>query len=138
MRSVRITVYALLCCVSLLAVHLPAAAGSIIDISAEEAYALLQQQTEDSQVVVLDIRTPPEYALGVLPGAVFLNYYQRDFRERLDALDKDATYLVYCHSGGRSARTLRYMEEQGFNTVYHLASGIVGWKAAGFPVERKP
>jgi phage shock protein E len=59
-------------------------------------------------VVVLDVRTPDEFAAGHLPGAVDLDIRSADYTTRLTGLDK-TTYAVYCHSGNRSADALGRM-----------------------------
>lgn len=81
--------------------------------------------------VVLDVRTPEEYAAGHLEGAVNINFYEPDFHTRLETLDKTVPYAVYCHSGGRSGKALERMRELGFTSVMNLQGGIVAWQQAG-------
>lgn len=85
------------------------------------------------QVVVLDVRTPEEFAQGHLKNARLLNFYDKSFAEQLDKLDKNKTYLVYCHAGGRSAQAAQMMIDKGFTAVYHLPEGFSKWDG---PVER--
>lgn len=87
-------------------------------------------------VVVLDVRTPGEYAEGHLPGAVNIDVEAADFGDRIAELDPDATYAVYCRSGNRSAVALERMREAGFTDASHLLGGIGAWTAAGGVVER--
>lgn len=87
-------------------------------------------------VVVLDVRTPGEYAEGHLPGAVNIDVEAADFGARIAELDPDATYAVYCRSGNRSAVALERMREAGFTDASHLLGGIGAWTAAGGVVER--
>ncbi len=84
--------------------------------------------------VVLDVRTPQEYAAGHLEGARLLDISAADFATRLGALDRKAPYAVYCRSGNRSATALATMRQLGFTTAYHLGEGISAWTAAGLPV----
>ena len=81
--------------------------------------------------VVLDIRTPEEFASGHLADAVLIDFYEPDFATQLDVLDKDQTYVVYCRSGNRSASAIETMRELGFNDVVEVDGGIVAWVANG-------
>ena len=86
-------------------------------------------------VVVLDVRTPEEVAMGVIGSPLKINYRDVDFKEQLKALDKSKTYLVYCKGGGRSAQTKLIMDTNGFDLVYDLKGGITTWKIAGLPID---
>ena len=87
-----------------------------------------------SAVVVLDVRTPAEFAAGHLKGAIDLDIRSADFTTRLAGLDEAATYAVYCHSGNRSAAALSQMSAAGFTHAADLAGGITAWTGAGRPV----
>src|SRR4051794_13603585 len=65
----------------------------------------------DSKSIVLDVRTPNEFALGHIPDAVNIDWNGKDFTERVAALDRGHTYLVHCAAGGRSARACDKMEK---------------------------
>ena len=91
---------------------------------------------EQPNGVVLDVRTPEEYAAGHLKAARNLNFYDDDFQAKLNALPKESTYFVYCKSGGRSGRTYAMMKEAGFQKVYDLQGGITQWQAEGLPVAK--
>jgi phage shock protein E len=86
-------------------------------------------------MVVLDIRTPEEYAAGHLAGAVNIDYYAADFADRLAELDPTVPYVMYCNSGNRSANALPLMDQIGFKQVYEMEGGIVAWYQAGLPLE---
>lgn len=108
-----------------------AGAGAAIGV---DAFAERVASTPD--VVVLDVRTPEEYAAGHLPRAVNVDVSSDDFAERVDQLDRAVAYAVYCRSGNRSATAVDHMVEAGFDDVEHLDGGIAAWQAAGGPVER--
>lgn len=91
---------------------------------------------ETGSVVVLDVRTPQEYAAAHIRGAQLVDFRAPDFVERLSKLDRDRTYLVHCASGGRSTQSLATFRELGFTRVVHLDGGFNAWKAAGNPVEK--
>lgn len=84
--------------------------------------------------VVLDVRTPEEFAAGHLTGAVNLNVESADFDAQLGALKKSVPYAVYCRSGNRSGVALAKMADAGFTAAYHLGGGIGAWQSAGYPV----
>ena len=99
-----------------------------IRVKAEQAQRVIEM---DSELVILDVRTPEEYAEGHLPGAILMNYFDADFKKRLEILDKDKHYLVYCRSGGRSGKATAMMQELGFYDVLDLEGGIGAWKKWG-------
>ncbi|MFC2019822.1 rhodanese-like domain-containing protein [Chloroflexota bacterium] len=111
-----------------------APAQIIRDITPKEAYALIQDNKGDTDFVIIDVRTPEEVADGYIAGSINLNSALQTFREDLDRLDKNKTYLVYCRSGARSARAVGIMAELGFREVYNMLGGIGGWQGEGFPV----
>ncbi len=86
--------------------------------------------------VVLDVRTPAEFAEGHLAGAINLDVNAADFRAKVGAMAKDVPYAVYCRSGNRSATALAIMKGLGFTQTYHLGGGITAWTAAGGAVTK--
>jgi len=106
--------------------------SGISTISAEAAAAITDNPPDD--LVVLDVRTPEEFAEGHLEGAVLVDFYAADFAEQLAALDTDVPYLVYCRSGNRSGQALGVMEQLGFTSAVDVDGGIVAWADAGLPV----
>jgi phage shock protein E len=85
--------------------------------------------------IVLDVRTPAEYASGHLPQAQNIDIESADFAGRIAALDKNAVYAVYCHSGNRSGVAMEQMAAADFSHVYDLAGGINAWQSMGGPME---
>ena len=84
--------------------------------------------------IVLDVRTPAEYASGHLAQAQNIDIEASDFANQIAALDKNATYAVYCRSGNRSGTALEQMTAAGFTHVYDLAGGIGAWQNMGGPM----
>lgn len=88
------------------------------------------------QAIILDVRTPDEMNNGVIEGAsLFINLYGGTFDQELTKLDKTKTYIVYCHSGNRSAKAASIMLSKGFTSIYNLQGGITDWKGK---VVKKP
>ena len=68
-------------------------------------------------LVLLDVRTPDEFATGHLQGATNIDVEDPSFADQIAALDKDAHYVVYCRSGRRSAIAVQTMKDAGFTDV---------------------
>ena len=100
-------------------------------ITVDEARRMIEERSEG--VVVLDVRTPAEFASGHIEGALNIDFYSKDFKDRLATLDKDKTYIVHCRSGARSARAWKIMRSLGFDEVYDMG-GIVEWAKKGYPL----
>ena len=114
-----------------------------IVISPQEAYALITTNKGNPGFVILDVRSPEEYATGHLENAINIDFYidertnnSRTFRGELNKLDKNKTYLVYCLVDFRSRLTSDIMEHLGFREVYDMAGGIVQWNAEGLPTTK--
>jgi len=103
----------------------------IKDVTPQEAFTLIQDKPD---IVIIDVRTPQEFAEGHIEGAINLDIYSETFRDELNKLDRNKTYLVYCLSGGRSAGALDIMTELGFREVYNMLGGINKWTAEGLPI----
>lgn len=74
-------------------------------------------------VVIVDVRSPQEYAEGHLPGAVNISVEAADFADRIGQLDPSAPTLVYCRSGRRSTIAADLMTQAGFTNVVNFSSG---------------
>ncbi|MEM3061226.1 MAG: rhodanese-like domain-containing protein [Candidatus Bathyarchaeia archaeon] len=105
-------------------------------ITPREAYALIQKNKDNLNFIILDVRTPEEFVNEHIDDAINLNYYSETFRDDLNGLDKNKTYLIYCRSGSRSGIALEIMKELGFREVYDMSGGITAWKAEGLPTTR--
>lgn len=105
----------------------------IEDITLEEAFALMEDNRYDENFVIIDVRTPEEYADGYIEKAINLDYYSETFADELDQLDKEKTYLIYCRTDRRSGEALDIMAELGFREVYNMLGGIVQWEEVNLP-----
>lgn len=84
--------------------------------------------------IILDVRTPEEVAGGTIPNASIINFYDEDFVDKINLMNKDKEIYVYCRSGGRSAKAADLLLKNGFKNVYNLDGGITAWQSAGLPV----
>ncbi|MFI5339494.1 MAG: rhodanese-like domain-containing protein [Candidatus Methylomirabilales bacterium] len=113
----------------------PLIAGTrFTEVTVDQARELIQKHAGNAEFVILDVRTPEEFAEGHLPGAVNVNLMAPDFERGLGVLDRGKTYLVYCRTGNRSAKAVQAMQRLGFRSVHHMFEGIVGWQKKGFPL----
>ncbi len=104
-----------------------------------EAKAKIREVTAAESVgstdsVFLDVREPNEYALGHIPGAVFI---PRGVLETTieAAIPRDRKIVIYCASGNRSAFAADTLHQMGYSDVASMAGGFRGWVQAGGEVE---
>lgn len=93
-----------------------------------------QKGFASKDAILVDVRTAEEFATGHLPGAMNLDYFAYEFIDRLEELDVDANYFVYCRSSRRSLRACTLMRNGGFKNIFHLDGGLVAWQDAGLAV----
>ena len=84
--------------------------------SSEDAVVL------QSDAIIIDVRTPEEFAAGHLEGAVLIDIKDASFDSKIAALDPDAAYIVYCRSGNRSAQAVERMRGAGIDDITDLGS----------------
>lgn len=103
------------------------------DIFPAEAWNLMSQYNEKDGLIIIDVSTPKEYCDLHLEGAINISILSRFFKARLDSLDRDVVYLVYCKVGARSKAAKKLMELLGFHRVYNLVGGTLLWEEEGLP-----
>lgn len=86
-----------------------------------------------SGAVILDVRTPGEYADGHLINAMNVDWNGDDFDAGIKTIDKSTPVFVYCQAGGRSASAAKKMRSEGYKEVYELKGGFEEWQAAKLP-----
>jgi phage shock protein E len=109
-------------------------AVSSIAIAADNAPAIApdklveRMDKKDTNLVVLDVRTPEEFASGHIPGAVNIPHDQLPNRLAELAGAKSKDVVVYCRSGRRSAMAQETLSAQGFKSVLHLEGDMLKWQ----------
>jgi phage shock protein E len=98
-----------------------------------QAFEKLRQ---DKNSVVLDVRTPKEYAAGHVPGAINIDVTSPDFEKKVKALDPEKTYLVHCAGGRRGSQACGKLSQLSFEHLYNLEGGFNAWQKAGNQAER--
>jgi rhodanese-related sulfurtransferase len=104
------------------------------NISATEFYKQIKNKSE-SDIRILDVRTPGEFNGGHLKNAGNIDFNDRKFVMELKGLRKDRPTYVYCLSGGRSSQAMQIMAREGFTEVYNMTGGIMAWRNAKLPLE---
>lgn len=82
---------------------------------------------ESGDYILFDVRTVEEYMEGHIENAKSLDVLDDQFDKTISNIDKSQKYLIYCQSGGRSAKALKKMEEAGFTHVLELEGGYQNW-----------
>jgi rhodanese-related sulfurtransferase len=99
------------------------------DVAPDEGKRMVLQE----QVRIVDVRTPQETSMGVIPGALLIPV--QELPERLKDLPKDGRKtLVYCAGGGRSAAACEMLTREGYSNLHNLTGGIGSWSG---PIERR-
>ncbi|OGY23521.1 MAG: hypothetical protein A2172_04575 [Candidatus Woykebacteria bacterium RBG_13_40_15] len=92
-------------------------------ISTTDAKELIKRNSGNKDFLIIDIRTPDEFAQGHIENATNIDFYQSDFESKIASLDKNGAYLIYCKSGGRSSKALEVFKQESFREVYNLLGG---------------
>ncbi len=101
-----------------------------VDLSVTE----FSTKVAEAGVITLDVRTPGEFMSGFIKSAKNIDFQSGNFETEIAALDKNATYAVYCRSGNRSGQAVKVMHDAGFHNVYNLNGGVIDWSNAGMPL----
>lgn len=102
-----------------------------IDVSISEFKKMLKEDPG----IIIDVRTKGEYDEGHLKKTDLLyDYRENDFEDKIDQLEKDKTYYLYCRSGNRSGKAARMMRKKSFENVYNIG-GFKDLAGAGFEAE---
>jgi len=107
-------------------------AGHPSEIAAVE---LAQRVRKPPAPLILDVRSPREYAAGHVPGAVNIPHAELAGRLGELGIDKSDEVVVYCLAGQRAAMAEQVLIEAGYTSVLHLEGQMRGWQQAGYPTE---
>lgn len=103
-----------------------------MDIKPDEAYEKWLNEEFD---LIIDVVGLDIYSLGHLPGAVNYVWADGTLNNMIPTLDKNLTYLVYCHTDPPSTASAQAMVNAGFENIYRLEGNFKAWKDAGYPIE---
>jgi rhodanese-related sulfurtransferase len=103
-------------------------------ITPQEAFKLIEKHKDDFNLVILDVRPQDEFEIEHINGAKNLDYDGHEFRKKVEKIDKEKNYIIYCRSGVRGEYFMGIMKELGFHQVYNILGGFVGWKVSKLPL----
>lgn len=103
-------------------------AGNILSGKMTPLYWREMQQADKSQVTLVDVRTPDEYALGTIPGAI--NIPLDNLRERLDDIPENQPVYLFCGVGLRGYLASNILKSKGYPDVRNLIGGLKTYNAA--------
>ena len=92
------------------------------DISVE---TLKQMRDTRQDFVLVDVRNPDEVAVCEITGSVKIPL--PELPQRFQELPKDKLIVLHCKMGGRSARALKFLRDQGYTNLKNVAGGITAW-----------
>lgn len=107
------------------------AKARVKEVSVRDA---LEKQKGGARTVFLDVREPNEWNLGRIPGALHIPRGTLETKVE-QAVQRDATVIIYCASGNRSALAADTMQQMGYRDVASMAGGWRDWVGAGGQVE---
>jgi phage shock protein E len=90
----------------------------------------------NKDILLIDVRTPEEFASGHLENAVNMNYFDSDFDAQLKTLDKNKVVYLYCKSGRRSAYAAEILVDMVFVKIYDLEGGTLNCQAKGLKLSK--
>lgn len=134
--------------VALIAVAVPAFGASAVSVSEmtkEYSASIKHTNTMELQInldagekyIIIDVRSPEEYAAGHIPGAVNMDFGFLFFKAGTVITNPDIEFIVYCRSGGRSVIAAKLLTDLGYKNATNLEGGFMDWAKAGYLVETK-
>ncbi len=84
--------------------------------------------------MIIDVRTPEEFATGHLEGALNINVQSPDFAAQVNQLDPEANYYIYCRSGNRSGQAISQMSNMGFSNMTNGGGVAEASSDSGIPI----
>ena len=103
-----------------------------VTITPHEALKLIEERGHE--ITILDIRPKEDFEKEHVPGALNLDYDGHEFQQKVEKLDKEKNYLIYCKSGVRGGYFMDKMRDSGFNGAYNILGGFVAWKISKLPL----
>ncbi|WP_456395651.1 rhodanese-like domain-containing protein [Desulfurobacterium sp.] len=106
--------------------------SNVEEVSPEETMKLIKKG-----IVVIDVRTPEEFASGHIKNAKNIDFMSRDFFKRIESLDKNSPYIICSRDGRTGMVVAKVMESEGFKKLYNMDGGIIGWAEKSYPVVKE-
>ncbi len=90
----------------------------------------------DSNYIIVDVRTPKEYRNGHMKNAVNVSYFGTIFTDSIKTLDRKKTIYMYCQTQHRSPLASKKMRKLGFVKIVDLTGGFMKWENNQMPIEK--
>lgn len=104
--------------------------------SSVAASPYLIERVANNEWLLIDVRSPQEFADGHIPGAVNMPHDNiNDYIADLEG-HKDKPIIIYCRSGRRAQLAMKVLQDMDFSEVMHLEGDMLGWSAAGLTIDR--
>ena len=88
-------------------------------------------EIQDTDYILVDVRTAEEYESGHIQDAVNFDFYSESFQNDILILDKSSSIVLYCRTQNRSTKTANYLIENGYKEIIVLEGGITSWVKKG-------
>ena len=95
----------------------------------------LDKILNDTDIIILDVRTLEEINAGYITNSTFIDYYDKNFENKINLIDRSKKIYTLCKSGGRSVKAAEILSKNGFRNVYNLEGGFMRWKANKMPYD---
>lgn len=94
------------------------------EIETKEEYITLI----NNGAISIDVRSTPEYSESKIPNIkTGFDWNNGEFHDNFDQLDPENSYILVCRSGNRSMQACMFLASQGFQNLYNLKGGMMGW-----------
>jgi len=103
------------------------------EVNSKVVSVMLQK---DAKLVVLDVRTADEFKEGHIKGAINIDIRREDAFARIDKLNRNVSYIVYCRTNHRSGMAVDHMMKSGFKKMYQMMDGFPGWVENKLPIQK--
>ncbi|GAC1310110.1 MAG: hypothetical protein NVSMB24_26710 [Mucilaginibacter sp.] len=91
-----------------------------------DGYNFKKQIEQTPDAVIIDVRAPEEFSGAAIPNAINIDILAADFKTKIQVLDPDKIYFVYCRSGNRSGNAVGQMNKLGLR-AFNLIGGLGAW-----------
>ena len=105
--------------------------SGVKDVGPGEATRLLNHEN----AIMVDMRSDRDFRDGHIVNALHVPAENNDMPARLEKY-RDRPLIVYCRSGNQSLTVCGKLRKQGFEKVYNLKGGVLGWQQADLPVSK--
>jgi rhodanese-related sulfurtransferase len=97
---------------------------------ADAAMVMQHMRSASDDIIFIDVRSADEVQHGKIGKAIQIDFKSKDFDEKIQALDKNKRYVVYCYNGSLSSKAAAKMKEAGFKQILNLKDGFKSWPSA--------